>query len=135
MQSYARAARPYTIFPVTDAVFSRNPEIVKQLLGYLYSTGSHNSQDAFPDTATIVKLVRSHAVAGKHYFAEMAGKSSTLTSIAGTPIQVDATITGGVKVSWTSAANGKPLSANLVDQPITCTNAVIYIVDAVEWNG
>lgn len=135
LQAYARAPRPYTTFPTSDAVFAQNPAIVKQLLGYLYSTGTHNSQDAFPDTTTIVKLVRSHVVAGKHYSPEVMGKKITVQSIAGTPIEVDGTNPKAVKVTWTSAANGKALSATLVDDPITCTNAVIYIVDAVEWMG
>lgn len=135
LQAYARAPRPYTTFPVTDSVFAKNPEIVKQLLGYLYSSGTHNAQDAFPDTSTIVKLVRSHVVPGKHYANEVMGKTMTVTSVAGTPIMVDGTDPSAVKVTWTSAANGKPLSARLVDAPITCTNAVIYIVDAVEWMG
>ncbi len=135
LQAYARAPRPYTVFPVTDSVFAQNPQIVKQLLGYLYSSGTHNSQDAFPDTTTIVKLVRSHVVAGKHYANEVMGKNITVQTIAGTPLHIDGTNPGAVKITWESAANGKSLSAHLVDAPITCTNAVIYIVDAVEWMG
>ncbi len=131
LQGYARADI-YTVFPAADSAFAQFPGMVKDLLGYQYTTGTHNAADAFPDTSKIVKLVRSHAVNGKHYPNEVMGKKITVESMAGTPIAIDGTDPNAVKVTWTSAANGETLSASLVNTPITCTNAVIYIVDTIE---
>jgi uncharacterized surface protein with fasciclin (FAS1) repeats len=132
LQGFARAATPYTVFPATDAAFDEFPGLMKDLLGYQMETGSHNAQSAFPDTSRIVKLVRSHVVAGKHYPGDMMGKTTTVTTVAGTPLQIDATDPKAVKISWTSSASGEPLSATLVDQPITCVNAVIYPINHIE---
>lgn len=131
LQGYARADI-YTVFPAADTAFAQFPGMVRDLLGPYYSTGTHNAAEAFPDTSKIVKLVRSHAINGKHYPNEVMGKSVTVTSIAGTPIAIDGTDPNHVKVTWTSAANGQTMSALLVDQPVTCTNAVVYIVNTVE---
>jgi uncharacterized surface protein with fasciclin (FAS1) repeats len=133
LQAQARAPVPYTIFPVTNAVFDANPQIAKQLLGYLSQSGTHNAQDAFPDTTLIVKLVRSHVLRGKHFPSEMESKKVTVTTVAGTPMTIDAT-TSPVAISWTSAANGRTASAQLVDPPIVCSNAVIYVINNLEYS-
>ena len=131
LQGYARSD-VYTVFPAADSAFAQFPGMVKDLLGYQYTTGSHNAADAFPDTSKIVKLIRTHALNGKHYPNEVMGKKVTVTSLAGTPILVDGTDPTAVKVTWTSAANGQSMTAALVNEPVTCTNAVIYVVDTIE---
>ncbi len=69
---------------------------------------------------------------GKHYPDEVMGKKVSVTSMAGTPILVDGTDPSAVKVTWTSAANGQTMSAALVNAPISCSNAVVYVVDTIE---
>jgi uncharacterized surface protein with fasciclin (FAS1) repeats len=132
LQQYARGAAPYTVFPASDQAFAAFPDMVKSLLGYQYSLGQRNGQNVFPDTSTIVKLVRSHVIAGKHYPTEVMGKVITVTSVAGTPVKVDGTDPSAVTVSWTSAAGGGNLSAKLIEPPVTCVNAVIYVVNSIE---
>jgi uncharacterized surface protein with fasciclin (FAS1) repeats len=132
LQSYARAPTPYTVFPASDAAFAEFPGMVRDLLGYQYSTGSHNAQDAFPDNSAIVKLVRSHVTAGKHYPSEVMGRTITVRTVAGTPLTIDGTNPEAVRLTWNSAANGQQLSASLVQQPVTCVNAVVYVIDHIE---
>ena len=131
-ERYARASTPYTMFPATDAAFAEIPAFVKGLLAYQSSTGTHNAEDAFPDTSKIVELVRSHVVRGVHYPRDAMGRKITVTTIAGTQLEVDGRDPNAVRLSWASAANGQALSARLVDRPITCSNAVLYIVDHIE---
>lgn len=131
LEASARASTPYTVFPASDAAFAKYPAITKDLLGYLYETGTRNGATAFPDSSKIVKLVRSHVVAGKHFPSEMMGGKITVTSVAGTPITFDGT-TKPVTISWTSVDNGKSMHATLVDQPIIATNAVIYVLDDID---
>ena len=130
-EQYARAPTPYTMFPASNAAFAEMPAFVNSLLAYQNSTGTHNAQDAFPDTSKIVELVRSHVVRGKHYPQDVMGRKITVTTIAGTQLEVDGTDPSAVRLNWASAANGEALSARLVDQPITCRNAVLYIVDHI----
>ena len=131
LQAYARAATPFTVFPASDAAFAGYPHLIQDLLGYQSMTGSHNDAAAFPDTSKIVALVRSHVVAGKHMPAECAGKSMSVTTLAGTPLVVDGTQTPA-QVTWTSVVLGHPLTASLVSRPIVCSNAVIYILDRID---
>ena len=132
LEQYARGATPYTTMPATDAAFAEFPNLARSLLGYQQTTGTHNSQDAFPDTSKIVKLVRSHVISGKHYANEIMGKKVTVTTVAGTTADIDASNPSSVTVSWTSSANGKSLVAHLVDAPVTCINCVVYMVDKIE---
>lgn len=120
----------YTVAPAADSAFAQFPGMVNRLLGYTSATGA-GGRSPFPDTSLIVKLVRSHVVAGKHFPGEVMGKQVTFTSVAGTPIQVDGTDPKAVKLIWPSAANGQALTATLTAPPIITTNAVIYIIDAV----
>ena len=119
------------MFPASDAAFAKYPAITKDLLGYLYETGTRNGATAFPDSSKIVKLVRSHVVAGKHFPSEMMGNKVTVTSVAGTPITFDGT-RRPVTVSWTSIDTGQAMTATLVDQPIIATNAAIYVLDDID---
>ncbi len=130
LENAARTA-VYTVFPAADSAFAQFPDIAPSLLGYQMNTGTHNAQSAFPDTSRIVKLVRSHAVAGKVFVSDLMGKKVTLTTIAGTELDIDATNPEAVKLHWVSAANGQPLDATLAAPPVTTTNAVIYVIDKI----
>ena len=131
LEASARASTPYTVFPAADSAFAKYPQITKDLLGYQYETGTRNGAAPYPDTSKIVKLVRSHVVAGKHFPSEMMGNKVTVTSVAGTPITFDGTV-HPVTVSWTSVDIGKVMTASLVDQPIIATNAVIYVLSDID---
>ena len=130
LQSYARAATPYTVLAVTETGWSKFPNIVQDLLGYQSQSGSHNSQDAFPDTSKIVKLVRSHVVRGKHYSGEVMGKKLTVTTVAGTPLVIDGS-KQPVTVMWNSVDTGQSITATVPDVPLVAINAVIYPIDDV----
>lgn len=131
LEASARAATPYTVFPASDAAFAKYPAITKDLLGYQNQTGTTNGASPYPDTSKIVKLVRSHVVAGKHFPSEMMGNKVTVTSVAGTPITFDGT-THPVTISWISQDNGAQMTATLVDQPIIASNAVIYVLSDID---
>lgn len=132
MENAARTAI-YTVFPAADSAFAQFPGMVQDLLGYQTSGVGRSSggQTAFPDTTKIVKLVRSHVIAGKHFASEVMGKKVTLTTIAGTELDVDATNPNAVQLHWVSAANGQPLDATLAEPPVTCVNAVIYVISKI----
>lgn len=130
LQAYARAPTPYTVLAVTDAAFAKSPGIVKDLLGYQQESGSHNDADAFPDTSKIVKFVRSHVIKGKHFPNEVMGKKVTVTSVAGTPITIDGTMTP-VSVTWRSVDTHNLVTAQITEAPIVAINAVIYPADDI----
>jgi uncharacterized surface protein with fasciclin (FAS1) repeats len=131
LENAARTA-VYTVFPAADSAFDQFPGMVQDLLGYQMNTGTHHAGSTFPDTSRIVKLVRSHAVAGKLLVSELMGKKVTLTTIAGTELDIDATDPKAVRLHWVSVANGQPLDATLVEPPVTTTNAVIYVVNKID---
>jgi len=128
LQSYARAPTPYTVFAVTETGWKKYPQIAAGLLAYQQQSGSHNDANAFPDTSKIVALVRSHTVNGKHRAVEVMGKKLTVTSLAGTPIDVDGTATP-VTITWKSQAGAGTIIAPVADTPIIAINAVIYPID------
>lgn len=134
LQNYARAPTPYTVFAVTDAGWAKFPNILQDLLGYQNQTGSHNDANVFPDTSKIVKLLRSHVIAGKHGANEMMGKTTTLTTVAGTPLTVNAT-SQPVTISWKSVDTGQNVTATVPDVPLVAINAVIYPIDEVGLTG
>lgn len=121
----------YTVFPAANSAFDQFPGLAESLVGYLMTTGARNAQNVFPDTTRIVALLRSHVIAGKHFTSEVMGKRVTLTTIAGTELDVDATDPNAVTIHWVSAANGLPLTATLAEPPVTTINAVIYVVDKI----
>ena len=130
LQSYARAPTPYTVFAVTETGFAKFPNIVQNLLGYQNQSGSHNDANAFPDTSKIVKLVRSHVLKGKHGANEMMGKTTTVTTVAGTPLTVNAS-GQPVTITWNSVDTGQGLKAVVPDVPLVAINAVIYPIDDI----
>ena len=132
LESYARAPTPYTVFPVTDAGFAKFPEVVNELLGYQNRTNDRGGAP-YPDTSKIVKLVRSHVIAGKHLPSEGGGKMVSKT-VAGTDLTVDLTAKPP-SIAWRSVVNGKILTANVTDNPVQTLNAIIYPVDAIYSEG
>lgn len=128
----AAATAIYTVFPAADSAFAQFPGLAQSLLGYQSGTNSKSGAMVFPDTSRISKLVRSHVIEGKHLTSEIMGKKVTLTTIAGTELDIDATNPDAVQLHWVSSAALGPLSATLTEPPVTTVNAVIYVVNNVE---
>ena len=134
LQSAARAPTPYTVLAVTDTAFAKFPQVVQNLLGYQTQAGSHNDANVFPDTSQIVRLLRSHVIAGKHLLAEMEGKNVTFTTVAGTPLTIE-----GSKMPLTATWHSQSTQSNLVAlipaEPLVAINAVIYPIDSIGDKG
>ena len=75
-------------------------------------------------------FVRSHVVLDIHPLSELAGKSATLTSIAGTPIMIDVPQPGVYDVTWVSI-NSQTASTRIVSAPMMASNAIICPFDDV----
>ncbi len=118
----ARGATPYTVFAPTEAAFSRYPTLRQDLLP--------NSNNSFPDTSTLIRLVRAHVMYGLHPMSEFQGRRVTVRSVAGTPITVDGTAAGPVTVSWSTPGRGEA-TAHLTHAPLQASNAAIYPLDDV----
>ena len=131
LQSYARAAAPYTIFAASDDAFGGHPDVVETLLGYQSSTSGRRGQSMFPDTSRIVRLVRSHVTAGRHALSEMRGRRLTVRTLAGTPLVIDGA-RAPVALSWHSLNTGQNFHARLLGQPLESSNATIFVLDAVD---
>ena len=130
LEGGARGATQFTVFAPTDDALAKYPQVA-ELLSYQTQVGPR-SNNIFPDTSKIVKLVRSHVVLGKHFPKEAETNKGVMTvnSLAGTPITVDTTKTP-VTVTWQSAVTGSALTAGLTGTPINTFNAVIYPVDSI----
>lgn|GEM_PF-3311668 len=130
MDREAAGRRPYTVFVPTDQAFARYPNGVRELLG---QTGAA-SQEPFPDISRLVVVVRTHTLAGLHPFAEFAGKKTTLKSLDGTPIEVDATTPGSTSIVWSYRGGSGQATAKLVGEALVASNAIIYPVDQVDFH-
>jgi uncharacterized surface protein with fasciclin (FAS1) repeats len=127
----ARGPVPFTLFAPTEAAWADRSGVKGQLLAFLSVTSQHNSADVFPDTAKVIKVIRSWTVAGLHPLSEFEGKKVTLTNLNGDPIDVDGT-GGQLSVTFKSTVTGQGLKANITLPPISATNAVIYPADNVD---
>ncbi len=130
LDHYARAPKPYTVFPISDTAFAATPAMARDLLAFQGAPVTHAGAQVFPDITTVAKVVRAHVVPGKHGPAEFAGKRVTLTSFAGTPIEVDGT-GSTLRVTWTSGMDAQKRVAVLEGEPVVCSNAVVYVLDQV----
>ncbi|MBV8525620.1 MAG: fasciclin domain-containing protein [Acetobacteraceae bacterium] len=119
---YARGVVPYTMFAPTNAAINKRPDIREMLLP--------TASQAFPDTTGLLNLVREHVVTGLHPLDEFKGKKVTLRSVAGTPIEVDATNPQAIAVTWQSF-EGQKAHATLEGPPILANNADIYPIDTI----
>jgi uncharacterized surface protein with fasciclin (FAS1) repeats len=114
LQGYARGKRPYTIFaPVEESMANIDPDLMAAI-------GPKTSgRDA--DVSQTVFVVRSHVVADKVPLNNFAGKVTTLKSVNGKDIVVDAT-KSPVELTFVGS-NG-----TLAGDPIITDNATIYPV-------
>jgi uncharacterized surface protein with fasciclin (FAS1) repeats len=119
---YARGATPYTVFAPTNAAFDKRPDIRTDLLP--------TSSEMFPDTTLLIGLVRAHVAYGLHPLDEFTGKTVTLKSVSGSPIEVDGTNPQAITVTWHSV-QGQTAHGTLSGQPIRASNANIYPIDTV----
>ena len=93
----------FTAFFPTNAAFDSNPGVLAALLK--------------EQTTTAVIFMRSHAIYDLHPLSEFSGRSVTLTSISGNPIEIDGTHPGKYTVRWISVQS-QFATAHLVDNPI-----------------
>jgi uncharacterized surface protein with fasciclin (FAS1) repeats len=112
----------FTAFFPTNKAFDSNPGILESLL--------KERSRAFPDTTLAVIFMRSHAIYDLHPLSEFSGKTVTLTSISGNPIEIDGTHPNVFTVRWVSVQS-QFATAHIVDNPIVTSNAIIYPVDTV----
>lgn len=130
LDRYASAAKPYTVFPISDTAFDGTPGMAHDLLAFEGAPVTHQGAAVFPDITEVAKVVRTHVVPGKHEPAEFVGKQVTLTSFSGTPIEIDGTAKP-MRVTWTSAIDGKKRVSTVQGTPIVCSNAVVYVLDQI----
>jgi hypothetical protein len=112
----AAATNTLTIFAVTNKGFEN---INTMWHGVLKSPGANGS----PNFQRMARLVRSQAILGLHPQSDFTGKVVQLTSVAGTPITVDASEPG--KVTVTAAYTTGYVTAT----PQVTTQAIIYPVE------
>jgi uncharacterized surface protein with fasciclin (FAS1) repeats len=112
----------FTAFFPTNKAFDANPGILESLL--------RERTRAFPDTTLTVIFIRSHAIYDLHPLSEFSGKTATLTSISGNPIEINGTRPDVYTVRWVSVQS-QFATAHIVDAPIVTSNAIIYPVDTV----
>jgi len=122
LSQYAAGDLKFTAFIPTNAAFQKYPEV-------LWDVQRARSRP-FPDTARQAEFVRSHVVLDIHPLAELEGKATTLTSIAGNPITIDVPQPGVYDVTWTSI-NSWTASTRIIRAPIVASNAIIYPFDDV----
>lgn len=114
LQGYARGKRPYTIFAPVDASMANiDPDLMKAIAPRAYALGADTSQMTF--------VVQTHVAYGKIAFADLSGKISTLPTVNGKKITVDATRSPAA-VSFTGS------EGTIAGPPIITDNAVIYPV-------
>lgn len=96
---------PYTVFAPNDAAFAKLPPgTVESLL---------------KNKAKLATILKYHVVPGRVKAADIAGKSLTVKTAAGLPVNVDGRF--GVKVN----------DANVIQPDIEASNGVIHVIDTV----
>jgi uncharacterized surface protein with fasciclin (FAS1) repeats len=96
---------PYTVFAPNDAAFAKLPPgTVESLL---------------KNKAKLATILKYHVVPGRVKAADVAGKSLTVKTAAGLPVNVDGTF--GVKVN----------DARVIQPDIEASNGVIHVIDTV----
>ena len=128
MDRMAAGRRPYTVFAPTDQAFVPYQFGVRDLLG---ETGA-TKDEPFPDISRLVSILRTHTLRGLHPWAEFEGKKTTITSLAGSPIVVDATTPGKTTVMWSYRGGNGTATANMLGAPLFASNAIIYPVDQLD---
>jgi uncharacterized surface protein with fasciclin (FAS1) repeats len=77
-----------------------------------------------------VDFVRSHVLRDLHPLSEFNGKITQVTSLSGSPIEIDGTQSGNYLVKWTSVKE-QFASAHFSGSPVIASNAIIYPFDDV----
>lgn len=114
LQGYARGKRPYTIFaPVETSMANIDPELMKEIGPRAAALGADTSQMTF--------VVQTHVAFGKIGLSDLSGKVSTLPTVNGKTITVDATRSPAA-VSFAGS------EGTIAGPPIVADNAVIYPV-------
>jgi len=99
---------PFTVFAPTDEAFAKLPAgTVENLL-------KPENKDQ------LVALLTYHAVPGKTMSGDLAGKAVEVTTVEGSPVEIDAT-GSGVMVD----------DARVIQADIEADNGVIHVIDAV----
>jgi uncharacterized surface protein with fasciclin (FAS1) repeats len=96
---------PYTVFAPNDAAFAKLPPgTVESLL---------------KNKAKLATILKYHVVPGRVKAADVAGKSLTVKTAAGLPVNVDGTF--GVRVN----------DAHVIQPDIQASNGIIHVIDTV----
>ena len=103
---------PFTVFAPTNAAFDALPA------GALDDLLLPENRD------TLISILQAHVVAGEYSAADVQGTTSTVTTLAGTPLEIDGT--DGVTL------RGEGGGAVQVTQPdIDARNGVIHVINGV----
>ncbi len=96
---------PYTVFAPNDAAFAKLPPGTVELL--------------LKNKAKLATILKYHVVPGRVKAADVAGKSLTVKTAAGLPVNVDGTF--GVRVN----------DAHVIQPDIQASNGIIHVIDTV----
>lgn len=129
-----RGTAPATLFTPTDEAFARLPaEILVPL------SPDASSRSPSQETEKLQALVRIHMLPGVSAPERFIGQRGTVTDLACTELIVDGTASGRILVTTVPVNVGgpaiagvtSPREAQIVGEPITADNGVIYPIDNV----
>ena len=98
---------PFTVFAPTDAAFAKLP------------AGTVENLLKPENKATLVDILTYHVVAGRVTASDLAGKTTTATTVEGGQVSIDGT--DGVRVE----------TAAVIQADVPATNGVIHVIDRV----
>ena len=98
---------PFTVFAPTDAAFAKLP------------AGTVENLLKPENKATLVGILTYHVVAGRVTASDLAGKTTTATTVEGGQVSIDGT--DGVRVE----------TAAVIQADVPATNGVIHVIDRV----
>jgi len=124
---YLTGRYAFTMFAPTNEATSKYPYLVRQLLLGSGATGGNTSAQ-MPDLSRALRVVRAHSFAGLHPPSEFLGKTTTVTSFAGTPIEIDGTHGNMLTLHLkpTTMADTSLADVNV----LMALNAIIYPIDS-----
>lgn len=123
LAQYAAGPDQFTAFVPTNHAFSRYPNILAAVL-------RPNTNIALEQTRSVSAFIKAHIIPGRHTLSDFAGNVSTVTSMAGTPITIDASHSTPYSVTWVSD-DWRSATSQLTIAPLIASNAIIYPVDDV----
>lgn len=98
---------PFTVFAPTDAAFAKLP------------AGTVDNLLKPENKATLVDILTYHVVPGRVTASDLAGKTTTATTVEGGQVSIDGT--DGVRVE----------TAAVIQADVPATNGVIHVIDRV----